>query len=50
MLPSSSGAFQNAMIASPIYLSMVPLRAMIALVSGVRKRFISAVRPCGSFL
>ena len=47
---SSSGAFQNAMMASPIYLSMVPLRLRIALVSGVRKRFISAVRPCGSLL
>ena len=47
---SSSGAFQNAMIASPMYLSIVPLRSMMALVSGVRKLFISAVRPCGSSL
>ena len=38
------------MMASPIYLSMVPLRARIALVSGVSKRFISPVRPCGSSL
>src|SRR5260370_17520106 len=47
---SSSGAFQNAMMASPIYLSIVPLRARIALVRGVRNRFISFVNPCGSCL
>ena len=33
--------------ASPIYLSMVPLRAMMALVRGVKKRFINVVSPCG---
>ena len=47
---SSSGAFQNAMMASPMYLSIVPLRSMMALVNGVRKLFISLVRPCGSSL
>ena len=47
---SSSGAFQNAMMASPMYLSIVPLRSMMTLVSGVSSRFISVVRPCGSRL
>ena len=35
------------MMASPMYLSIVPLRSTMALVSGVRSRFIRAVRPCG---
>src|SRR5215204_1551820 len=47
---SSSGAFQNAMMASPMYLSIVPLRSTMALVSGVNSRFIRWVRPCGSSL
>jgi hypothetical protein len=47
---SSSGAFQNAMMASPMYLSIVPLRSTMALVSGVNSRFIRCVRPCGSSL
>ena len=34
---SSSGAFQNAMMASPMYLSIVPLRSTMALVSGVKQ-------------
>ena len=34
---SSSGAFQNAMMASPMYLSIVPLRSTMAFVSGVRQ-------------
>jgi hypothetical protein len=38
------------MIASPIYLSIVPRHSMIALVSGVSSRFIRAVRPAGSSL
>src|SRR6516162_679811 len=42
---SSTGAFQNAMMASPMYLSMVPLRSMMALVNGVRNRFIRRVKP-----
>ena len=33
---SSSGAFQNAMMQSPIYLSIVPLRSRMTLVIGVR--------------
>src|SRR5207344_1653872 len=49
-LASFSGAFQNAITASPMYLSMVPLCSMMALVSGVRKLFINDVRPCGSSL
>jgi len=40
----------NAMIASPMYLSIVPLRSMMALVNGVRKLFINAVKPWGSSL
>ena len=44
---SSSGAPQNAMIASPMYLSMVPRCFWITLVSGVRKLFMSSDSSCG---
>ena len=45
---SSSGAFQNAMIASPIYLSIVPPSASTTPDSGLSSRFISAVSRSGS--
>ena len=45
---TSSGAFQNAMIASPMYLSIVPRWLRIRSVIGVRNRFMNRVRPCGS--
>ena len=45
---SSSGAFQKAMIASPIYLSMVPPADEHDADSGLSSRFISAVSRSGS--
>ena len=47
-LASSSGAFQNAMMQSPMYLSMVPLRSRIRSDIGVRKRLIRLVSPWGA--
>ena len=44
---SSSGAFQNAMIASPMYLSMVPRSSRMMSVIGVRKRLMKRVSSCG---
>ena len=45
---SSIGAFQNAMMQSPMYLSIVPWRSMISLVIGERKpRLIRRLSPCG---
>ncbi len=46
----SSGAFQNAMTASPMYLSIVPVCDRITSVSGVKRRLIRSVNPCGLFL
>mgnify|MGYP006200348991 CR=1 FL=1 len=48
---TSSGAFQNAIIASPIYLSIVPRFSMTSPDIGVRKSFISCdMRPICSFI
>ena len=47
---SSSGAFQNAMMQSPMYLSIVPLHPSTTSVIGVSSRLTRAVRPCGSAL
>ncbi len=47
---SSSGAFQNAMMQSPMYLSIVPFRDMMMSVMGVRNRLMSCVSPCGFVL
>ena len=49
-LSTSIGAFQKAIIQSPIYLSIVPFLFMISLVRGVKNLFISFVKPCGSDL
>ena len=46
---TSTGAFQNAIMQSPMYLSMVPIRSIITCVIGVRNLFISCVRPSGSY-
>ena len=45
---SSRGAFQNAIIQSPIYLSMVPFLARIMSVRGVKSLLISTVSPSAS--
>ena len=42
---TSNGAFQKAMMQSPMYLSMVPSLAMMTSVMGVKKRFMSLVKP-----
>ncbi len=44
---SSSGAFQNAMMQSPIYLSMVPCASVMISLIGEVKLFIRCVSSCG---
>ena len=46
-MPSSSGAFQNAIMQSPIYLSIVPLHSKTSLVRLVSKILIISVSFSG---